>query len=79
MDFIEQAILEGVALDDLGLDIDEMADLDGFFEWLTYDPMVDKAVWNEEEGYWEYPDNEDDPYWDEEQQCWVYPEEDEDD
>lgn len=60
MDFIEQAILEGVAFDDLGLDIDELMSYEGFFEWVTYDPEIDEAVWNEEEGCWEYPEDYDD-------------------
>ena len=58
MDFIEQAILEGVAFEDLGLDIDEMADLDGFFEWLMYEPESDEMVWDEELCCWVYPDDE---------------------
>ena len=51
----------GVAFEDLGWDIDEMAEYDGFFEWLMEDDseFENCAVWNEEKGCWEYPeDNE---------------------
>ena len=48
--------LNGVAYEDLGWDLDEMSDLDGFIEWLV--DGDDGAVWNEEEGYWEYPEDE---------------------
>lgn len=52
--------LNGVAYEDLGWDLDEMSDLDGFIDWLT--DCDDGAVWNEEEGYWEYPEDEDDDF-----------------
>lgn len=52
--------LNGVAYEDLGWDLDEMSDLDGFIDWLT--DCDDGAVWNEKEGYWEYPEDEDDDF-----------------
>lgn len=52
--------LNGVAYEDLGWDLDEMSDLDGFIEWLV--DGDDGAVWNEEEGYWEYPEDEDEDF-----------------
>ena len=59
--------LNGVAYEDLGWDLDEMSDLDGFLDWLVDENSGD-AVWNAEEGYWEYPEDEwDDEDWDDEE------------
>lgn len=59
MDFIEQAILEGVAFEDLGLDIDELISYEGFFEWLMYDPTIDGGYFDTELYCWVYPDEYD--------------------
>lgn len=61
---------EGVALENLGWDLDEMSDLDGFLEWLMYDPELDGAVWDEELCCWVYPDDEYDL--DEDEEDWEY-------
>lgn len=72
MDFLQQCLYEGVAFEDLGLDIDEMADLDGFFEWLTGEDELDGAYWDDDEECWVYPDYDEDDvdYDDDDEECW---------
>ena len=59
MSYIEQCLYEGVALENLYWDLDEMSDLDGFLEWLMYDPELDEGYFDTELGCWVYPDEYD--------------------